>query len=177
MIFSQTKLKGAYIVELQKFEDERGFFARGWCQKEFEEAGLVPTIVQANISLNPYRGTLRGMHMQQAPCEETKFIRCTRGALFDVIIDLRPDSVTYKQWIGVELSQTNMSMLYVPKGFAHGFQTLEDETEAFYMVSEFYTPSAERGYRYNDPAFGIGWPLSVTTISDKDENWPDFIGK
>ena len=174
MIFNKTKLEGAYIVELQKHEDERGFFARGWCQEEFEQAGLIPKVVQANISYNPYKGTLRGMHMQNAPYEETKFIRCTRGALYDVIVDLRQDSLTFMQWIGVELTEKNYRMLYVPRGFAHGFQTLEADTEAFYMVSEFYTPSAEQGYRYNDPAFGIEWPLPVTTMSDKDKNWPDF---
>jgi len=176
MIFTETKLKGAYIIELQKIEDARGFFARGWCQNEFEAHGLVPRIVQANVSHNKKRGTLRGMHYQVAPYAETKLIRCTRGALYDVIVDLRPDSETYKQWIGVELTADNYKMLYVPEGFAHGFITLEDDTDAFYQVSQFYTPGAERGARYNDPSFNIEWPVEIQVISDKDKNWPDYVG-
>lgn len=174
MIFTETKLKGAYIVDLEKREDERGFFARGWCQNEFEAHGLAPRVVQANISYNKKRGTLRGMHYQIAPYEETKLVRCTRGALYDVIVDLRPTSPSYKQWFGVELTADNYKMLYVPEGFAHGFITLQDETEATYQVSQFYTPGSERGLRYNDPAFGIEWPAEVQVISEKDKSWPDY---
>ncbi|HXV42374.1 MAG TPA: dTDP-4-dehydrorhamnose 3,5-epimerase [Anaerolineae bacterium] len=175
MIFHETKLKDAYIIEIEKREDERGFFARGWCQHEFEAHGLVPRIVQANISYNKKRGTLRGMHYQIAPYAETKLVRCTRGALYDVIIDLRPASPTYKQWLGVELTAENYKMLYVPEGFAHGFITLEDITEATYQVSQFYTPGAEGGIRYDDPAFGIKWPVEVQVISAKDQSWPDYL--
>jgi dTDP-4-dehydrorhamnose 3,5-epimerase len=174
MIFTETKLPGAYLIDIKKLKDERGFFARGWCQKEFEDHGLVPHVLQANISYNIRKGTLRGMHYQVAPYAETKLIRCVRGALYDVIIDLRPDSPTYMQWLGVELSAESYKMLYVPEGFAHGFQTLVDNTEATYQVSQFYTPGAEGGLRYNDPAFGIEWPLEVQVISDKDKSWPDF---
>jgi len=174
VIFTEIKLKGAYIVDLEKREDERGFFARGWCQNEFEAHGLAPRVVQANISYNKKRGTLRGMHYQLAPYEETKLVRCTRGALYDVIVDLRPTSPSYKQWFGVELSAENYKMLYVPEGFAHGFITLQDETEATYQVSQFYTPGSERGLRYNDPAFGIEWPVEVRVISEKDKSWPDY---
>lgn len=175
MYFTETKLKDAFIVDLRKLEDERGFFARVFCQNEFKEHGMEPAVVQANLSYNKIKGTLRGLHFQKAPYEETKFVRCTRGALYDVIVDLRPDSETYLQWIGVELTGDNYQMLFVPGGFAHGFQTLEDDTEAFYMVSEFYTPGAEGGVRYNDPIFNIEWPLEVTTMSEKDQNWPDFV--
>lgn len=174
MVFSETALKGAFIIDIKKLEDERGFFARGWCEKEFQEHGLVFHIAQANISHNKKKGTLRGMHYQAAPYEETKLIRCTKGALYDVIIDLRPDSATYKQWIGVELTADNYRLLYVPENFAHGFMTLEDNTEAVYQVSEFYTPAAEQGIRWDDPAFGIKWPINVEVISDKDANWPRY---
>lgn len=174
MIFTETNLKDAYLIDIQKFEDQRGFFARGWCQNEFEAHGLVPRVVQANISYNHSKGTLRGMHYQQAPYAETKLIRCVRGALYDVIVDLRPESPTFKQWIGVELTAENYRMLYVPEGFAHGFQTLVDNTEAFYQVSQFYTPEAEGGLRYDDPAFGIEWPLTVEVISEKDKSWPNY---
>lgn len=174
MIFKETKFKGSFIIEIERFADQRGFFARGWCKREFESQGLVSHLVQANISSNKKRGTLRGMHYQIAPFEETKVVRCTRGSVYDVIIDLRPDSSRYKQWLGVELTADNRRMLYVPKGFAHGYQTLEDNTEVFYHVSEFYTPAAERGFRYNDQAFAINWPLEVQVISDKDRNWPDY---
>jgi dTDP-4-dehydrorhamnose 3,5-epimerase len=174
VIFTETKLKDSYILEIKKMEDARGFFGRSWCQKEFEEHGLVPCVVQANVSYNKKKGTLRGMHYQIAPYEETKLVRCTRGALYDVIIDLRPDSPTYKQWLGVELTADNYKMLYVPKGFAHGFITLEDNTEATYQVSQFYTPGAEGGIRYNDPLFGIEWPVEVTVISDKDKSWANY---
>jgi dTDP-4-dehydrorhamnose 3,5-epimerase len=174
VIFTETKLPGAYLIDIEKRADQRGFFARGWCQKEFEAHDLIPRVVQTNISLSKRKGTLRGMHYQVAPYAEAKLVRCTRGALYDVIIDLRPDSPTYMQWLGVELSAENYKMLYVPEGFAHGFQTLVDNTEVTYQVSQFYTPEAEGGVRYNDPAFGIEWPLEVQVISDKDQSWPDY---
>jgi dTDP-4-dehydrorhamnose 3,5-epimerase len=175
VIFKETKLKGAYVIEIEKRMDRRGFFARTWCRKEFEDRGLVADVVQANLSYNGRKGTLRGMHFQNDPCQETKLVRCTRGAVYDVIIDLRPDSPTYREWIGVELSAGNRTMLYVPKDFAHGYQTLADDTEVAYQVTEFHTPGAERGLRYDDPAFGIAWPLPIGAISDKDEKWPAFI--
>jgi len=174
VIFTETKLPGAYLIDIEKRGDQRGFFARGWCQKEFEAHDLIPRVVQTNISLSKRKGTLRGMHYQVAPYAEAKLVRCTRGALYDVIIDLRPDSPTHMQWLGVELSAENYKMLYVPEGFAHGFQTLVDNTEVTYQVSQFYTPEAEGGVRYNDPAFGIEWPLEVQVISDKDQSWPDY---
>jgi dTDP-4-dehydrorhamnose 3,5-epimerase len=174
MKFTPTDIQDVFIVELEKREDDRGFFARGFCQREFEEHGMIPQVVQANISYNKYKGTLRGMHYQVSPCEETKFLRCTKGSVYDVIIDMRPESKTYKKWIGVELTDQNYKMLYVPRNFAHGFQTLEDETEVMYLVSEFYAPQTERGVRYNDPSFNIQWPLAVAQISDKDAGWPDF---
>ncbi len=177
MIFTETGLSGAYIIDLEPIEDTRGFFARAWCERELSEHGLQTRTAQCDISFNKRKGTLRGMHFQRPPHEEIKLIRCIRGALYDVIVDLRPDSLTYKQWVGVELSAENRRALYVPRRFAHGFQTLEDDTETFYMVSEFYTPSAEGGVRWNDPAFGIDWPLGPPTeISDKDASWRDFAG-
>lgn len=174
MRFTEVHLKGAYIVELEKLSDERGFFARSWCQNEFERHGLKPIVVQANVSFNKKKGTLRGMHYQISPYEETKLVRCTRGAIYDVIIDLRPDSHTYKQWAGVELTADNYKMLYVPENFAHGFQTLQDNTEVTYQVSQFYAPGSEKGIRWEDRAFGIEWPLEVQVISDKDKSWPDY---
>jgi dTDP-4-dehydrorhamnose 3,5-epimerase len=176
MKFQTTDINDVFIVELDKREDERGFFARGFCQREFEEHGLIPQVVQANISYNKYKGTLRGMHYQAAPFEETKFIRCTKGSIYDAIIDMRPDSPTYLKWVGVELTDKNYKMLYVPRNFAHGFQTLEDDTEVMYLVSEFYAPQSERGVRYNDPAFNVMWPLEVSQISAKDAVWPDYLG-
>ena len=173
MIFEETKLAGAFIIKLEKLEDERGFFARAWCQKEFDDAGINSRVVQANLSYNEKKGTLRGMHYQVSPYQEAKLVRCFRGAIYDVIVDLRSDSPTYKDWIGVELSAQNRQVLFVPEGFAHGFQTLESQTEVFYQVSEFYTPGAEKGARYNDPAFGIDWPLPVSVISEKDAGWAD----
>lgn len=174
MKFLETKLKDAWIIDIDEISDERGFFARTWCQKEFEAHGLTPRLAQANLSHNNKKGTLRGLHYQVAPHEETKLVRCTRGALYDVIVDLRPQSPSHLQWIGVELTAANHRILYVPEGFAHGLLTLEDDTEAIYQISEFYTPGAERGARYDDPAFGIDWPLAVSVISDKDANWPDY---
>jgi len=175
VIFAETKLKGAFVIEIEKLEDERGFFARAWCQKEFEAHGLISQLVQANISYNKMRGTVRGMHYQKAPYAETKLVRCTRGAIYDVAIDLRQGSPTYKQWIGVELTAGNYRMLYVPEGFAHGYQTLEDDTEVFYQVSQFYSPEHERGVRYDDRAFRIEWPIDVQVVSDKDKSWPDYL--
>lgn len=176
MIFIETKLKEAYIIQLERIEDERGFFARAWCKREFDQHGLMAQLVQCNVSYNKKRGTLRGMHYQVAPHEETKMVRCTMGSIYDVIIDLRPDSPTLKKWIGVELSAENRQMLFVPKGFAHGYQTLENHTEVFYQVSEFYCPEAERGVRWNDPIFGIEWPIvDSPEISEKDKSWPDYV--
>lgn len=174
MIFTETNLSGSYLIELKELADDRGFFARSWCQKEFEQHGLVSRVVQANLSFNRKKGTMRGMHYQVAPYEETKLVRCTRGAIYDVIVDLRSGSPTYRQWIGAELTADNRRMLFVPEGFAHGFQTLIDEAEVTYQVSQFYTPGAERGARYDDPTFGIEWPLPVKVISEKDRNWPDY---
>lgn len=174
MIFTETKLKGAYIIEIEKLKDDRGFFARSWCQEEFEGQGLTSSVVQANVSFNNLKGTLRGMHYQISPYEETKLVRCTRGAIYDVIIDLRSDSSTYKKWFGLELSADNYKMLFVPEKFGHGFQALADNTEVSYQVSQFYTPGAEKGIRWDDPAFGIEWPFPVTVISQKDRNWPSF---
>lgn len=174
MIFTETKLKGAYIIEIEKLKDDRGFFARSWCQKEFERQGLTSSVVQANVSFNKLKGTLRGMHYQLAPYEETKLVRCTKGAIYDVIIDLRTGSPTYAQWIGVKLTAENYRMLYVPEDFAHGFQTLDDGSEVTYQVSQFYTPGSEKGIRWDDPAFDIDWPFQVTVISEKDKNWPFF---
>ena len=174
MIFKETKLKGAYIIEIEPVEDERGFFARSFCVKEFKEYGLNPNIAQCNISYNEKKGTLRGMHYQVAPHEEVKLVRCTMGAIYDVIIDLRPDSSTFKQWIAVELTQENRRLLYVPEGFAHGFQTLEDRTEVLYQISEFHHPEWARGVRWNDPTFGIFWPVNVEIISVGDQQYPDF---
>ncbi len=176
MIFKETKLSRAYIIEIERLEDSRGFFARAWCEKEFEAHGLNSRLVQANVSYNKRKGTLRGMHYQVEPDEEAKLVRCTRGAIYDAIIDLRRESPTHRQWIGVELTGENHKMLYVPEGFAHGFTTLRDDTEATYQVSQFYAPGSERGVRFNDPAFGIEWPLDVQVISDKDANWPDYEG-
>jgi dTDP-4-dehydrorhamnose 3,5-epimerase len=174
MIFQETKLGGAYLIDLNQMTDQRGFFARSWCEREFKEHGLGHPVVQANISFNRKKGTMRGLHYQVAPYRETKLVRCTRGAIFDVIVDLRPESPTYCEWIGAELTEDNRRMLFVPEGFAHGYETLEDGTEVMYQVSEFYTPGAERGARYNDPAFRVEWPLKVDVISEKDAAWPDF---
>jgi dTDP-4-dehydrorhamnose 3,5-epimerase len=176
MKFHETKLRGAFIIDIQEFGDERGFFARAWCKREMQEHGLSVALAQANVSLSTKKGTMRGMHYQINPHEESKLVRCTRGSLYDVIVDLREDSPTFKDWIGVELTADNHRMLFVPEGFAHGFVTLEDDTEAYYMVTEFYTPGAEQGLRYNDPALGIEWPVTISVISDKDASWPDFEG-
>lgn len=177
MLFQPTKLAGAYLVTLQKFEDERGFFARSWCVQEFEAHDLDTNLVQCNISYNKRRGTLRGMHYQAPPFAETKLVRCTNGAIYDVIIDLRPESPTFLQWTGVTLSATNHFMLYIPKGFAHGFQTLEDHTEVCYQMSDFYAPAYARGLRWDEPRIKIKWPLPVTVISAKDQQYPAFMAE
>lgn len=175
MIFRETDLKGAYIVDLETNIDERGYFARAWCKKEFSQLGLETNIVQCNLSYNNIKGTLRGMHYQSEPYGETKFVRCVKGALYDVIIDVRKDSKTYGKWIGVELSEKNGRGLYIPVGFAHGFQTLEDNTLMIYQVSEFYTPGYEKGIRWDDPFFNIKWPETEhRIISEKDRNWKNF---
>ena len=175
MIFIETKLKGAFVIELERLEDERGFFARTFCHQEFEDYGLNPRVVQCNISFNKKNGTLRGMHYQIAPHEEAKLVMCTRGAIYDVIIDLRRDSQTYCQWVAVELHAKNHKMLYVPECFAHGFQTLEDNTVVFYEMSEFYHAKFARGVRWDDPAFGIEWPISERIISVTDEQYRRFV--
>lgn len=175
MIFSETKLKGAYIIEIEKREDNRGFFARTWCQREFVLHNLNPCVVQSNTSFNIRKGTLRGLHYQAAPHAETKLIRCVKGSIYDVIVDLRPDSPAYTQYISAELTAENYRMLYVPAYFAHGFMTLKDNTEVVYQVSEFYSPESERGIRWNDPSFQIKWPSAVKVISDKDASWSDYI--
>jgi dTDP-4-dehydrorhamnose 3,5-epimerase len=174
MIFTETKLKGACIIEIESREDERGFFARSWCEDEFKKHGLNPRLVQCNISFNKKRGTLRGMHYQVAPFAEAKVVRCTMGSIYDVIIDLRPDSPTFKQWVSVELTAENRRALYVPEDFAHGFQALSDNTEVFYQMSEFYHPECARGIRWNDPAFGIEWFSVPCIISRQDNEYADF---
>jgi dTDP-4-dehydrorhamnose 3,5-epimerase len=171
MIFTETKLKGAYIIDIDRREDDRGFFARAFCQKEFEAHGLNPMIAQANVALNHQKGTVRGMHFQYPPAAETKLVRCTRGAILDIIVDLRPESPTYLQHIAIELNEGNHRALYVPERFAHGYQVLQDHTETSYQVGEFYTPSAEDGLLYNDPCLGLEWPLPVTVISEKDQRF------
>ena len=176
MIFKKTGLEGAFIIEPERIEDTRGFFARAWCKNEFDTHGLNSRLVQCNIAFNKTQGTLRGMHYQATPHEEIKLVRCTKGVIYDAIVDLRPGSPTYLKWIGVELTEQNHKMLYVPEGFAHGYQTLTDNTEVFYHVSQFYSPESERGVRWDDPAFGIKWPeTNNVVISEKDKNWPDYL--
>lgn len=175
IIFKETKLKGAFVIEPEKFEDLRGFFARSFSRKEFLDHELRAEFVEANISFNLRQHTVRGMHFQAAPDAQAKLVRCTRGAIFDAMIDLRPGSPTYKQWFAQELTAENRLMLYIPEGFAHGFQTLEDETEVFYQLSRSYAPASERGVRWNDPAFGIAWPVTEDVImNERDRNYPDF---
>jgi len=174
MIFTATPTPGAFLIDLEKRGDERGFFARAFCEKEFAAGGLVTRFVQVNNSQSAQKGTLRGMHYQLAPMAETKMVRCIRGALYDVILDLRPGSPTFGQIFGAELTAENGRMMYVPKGFAHGFITLVDDTEAFYFVDEFYGPAYERGIRWNDPRFNIAWPLQPTVLSEKDAHQRDF---
>lgn len=174
MKFTETKLKGAFVIDLEKRVDERGFFARTWCAKEFANVGLKTGLVQQNMSSTFKKGSLRGMHFQKAPHQETKVVRVTSGKIYDVIIDLRPESKTYKQWFGIELSQDNYKMLYVPENFAHGFVTLTDDCEVSYLVTAFYAPVADTGVRFNDPAFSIAWPTPVVHVSTKDLNFPDY---
>lgn len=175
MKFIETVLKGAFVIEPELIEDERGFFARTFCRREFEEHGLNPNLVQCSISFNHQRGTLRGMHYQVAPHAECKLVRCTRGAVYDMIVDLRRASSSYGRWFAVELSAENRLMLYVPEGVAHGFQTLSDESEVFYQISEFYHPECARGVRWDDPAFAIRWPLAPSVISGRDRRYSDFV--
>ena len=176
MRFMELSLGGAFLIEPARQEDERGFFARTWCREEFAAHGIACAWVQCNVSFNRRRGTLRGLHYQAAPWEEAKLVRCTMGALYDVVLDLRPTSPTFKKHIGVELSASNRLMIYVPNGCAHGFQTLEDETEIFYQISEFYRPEHTAGVRWDDPAFGISWPHADPIMSERDRRYPDFTG-
>jgi len=171
MIFNETKLSGAFVIEIKRLEDERGFFARAFCQNEFEEHGLKPVIAQANLAFNHRKGTLRGMHFQYPPAAETKLVRCTRGAILDIIVDLRPESPTYLEHISVELSEENHAALYVPERFAHGYQVLRDNTETSYQVGEFYTPAAEGGLMDDYPPLGLDWPLPVAVVSKKDQEF------
>ncbi len=175
MIFTETPLKGSFIIDLVLKEDERGFFARSWCRNEFAARGLNTRLVQCNVSFNKKKGTLRGMHYQAAPHEEAKVVRCTMGSIYDVIVDLRPESPTYMRHTAVILSAANRRALYIPERFAHGFQTLEDNTEVFYLMSEFYAPECARGFRWDDPAFGIAWPEDARVISRKDRAYPNFM--
>lgn len=176
MKFQATTLKDAVLIDLERRGDERGFFARTFCVDEFAAQGLPTEFVQQNMSFSAAKGTLRGMHFQSAPHGEDKLIRCVRGGIVDIIVDLRPDSPSYKRWEAFELNEENKRMLLVPKGFAHGFQSVTDNVEVSYMASAKYAPAAERGVRWNDPAFGIKWPLEPTEVSEKDRNWPDFEG-
>jgi dTDP-4-dehydrorhamnose 3,5-epimerase len=174
MIFSESPLAGAYLIDLEKRGDDRGFFARAFCKREFEALGLATDFAQVNNSLSAQKGTLRGMHYQLPPKAETKLVRCIRGSLHDVILDLREGSPTFGKSFGAELSAENRRMMYVPKGFAHGFITLTDDTEAFYFADEFYAPELERGIRWNDPSFDLSWPIAPVVISDKDANQRSF---
>lgn len=174
MRFVPTELAGAFIVDPEPYIDFRGAFARTWCAREFEEHGLSPRIAQTSMSFNPQRGTLRGMHFQAAPFGEVKLVRCTRGAIYDVIVDLRPESPTFTQHFAARLTEDNRRALYVPEGFAHGFQTLEDHSEVLYQISEFYVPNASRGVRWNDPAFDIDWPIAAPIMNERDRLYPDF---
>lgn len=175
MIFREIGIPGAYVIEPERKSDSRGFFARTYCRNELEDRGLDPTIVQCNVSVNSWAGTVRGMHWQAEPHEEIKLVRCTAGAIYDVVLDLRPDSPTYRQHRGVELTRENRHALYVPAGLAHGFQALEDDSEVFYQMSNFYYPESARGVRWNDPAFDITWPRPVTVISERDAGYPDYV--
>jgi len=174
VIFTETKLKGTFVIEIEKIEDERGFFGRTWDQKVFQEHDLNSNLVQCNVSFNKKKGTLRGMHFQTAPYEEAKLVRCTKGKIFEVMIDLRKKSTTYKQWLGIEMGSEDYKMLYVPEGFALGFQTLQDNTEVFYQISQFYTPQHVHGLRWDDPTFNITWPLKPTIISKRDQSFQPF---
>ena len=177
MLFTKTDLEGAWLVEAAPARDDRGWFARTFCEEEFAAHGLETRFVQHSTSQNVHRGTLRGMHFQTAPHAEVKLVRCLKGTILDVIIDLNPGSPTYRRWQGFKLSAANMRQLYIPRGFAHGFQTLEDDCEIGYLISDFYAPAASTGVRWNDPAFGIEWPLPVTVMSEKDKAWPDYASR
>jgi dTDP-4-dehydrorhamnose 3,5-epimerase len=174
MLFTETRLKGAFIVDIELHGDERGFFARSWCENEFKEHGLNPRVVQCNISFNKKRGTLRGMHYQVSPFAEAKLVRCTKGAICDVIIDLRAESPTFMQWFKVELTEENRRSIFIPTGLAHGFQTMQDNSEVFYQMTEFFHPECARGVRWNDPLFGVNWPIETKIISQRDQEYPDF---
>jgi dTDP-4-dehydrorhamnose 3,5-epimerase len=174
MIFTKTNLEGAWIIDINKLEDERGFFARTFCQREFHVHGLNPCVAQCNVSYNKKKGTFRGIHLQVNPHQEAKLVQCIAGAIYDVIVDLRPESSTYKQHLGLTLSALDYRMLYIPEGLAHGFLTLEDDTNVFYQMSEFYAPESARGFRWNDPAFEIALPANVNVISERDANYSDF---
>ena len=176
MLFAETRLAGAFVIDLERREDDRGFFARTFCQNEFAEHGLEPVIAQSNVAYNRFKGTLRGMHFQFPPAAETKLVRCTRGSIVDIIVDLRPESPTYLGHVSVELTADNHRALYVPERFAHGYQVLEDDTETTYQVGEFYTPAAEGGLRFDDPHLNLEWPLPVREISDKDRTWALLAG-
>jgi dTDP-4-dehydrorhamnose 3,5-epimerase len=175
LIFRETKLPGAFVIELELHADQRGFFARTYCRKEFESHGLKPQVLQCNVSFNRQKGTLRGMHFQAAPFGEAKLVRCTSGSIYDVIIDLRSSSPTFKQYFDVVLSAENRKMLYIPEEFAHGFQTLEDNTEVFYQMSQVFSTPHARGVRWDDPAFGVEWPQGERIIIERDRNYPDFL--
>ena len=174
MIFVETPIPGAYVIEIEKHRDERGFFARSWCAREFADKGLDHQLVQCNVSFNTLKGTLRGLHYQLPPHAEVKLVRCTKGSLFDVIVDLRKDSPTFLKWFAIELTAANHRMLYIPKLFAHGFQTLDDDTEIFYQMTEFYEPAASKGLRWNDPRLGINWPDADRAMSQKDQAYPNL---
>jgi dTDP-4-dehydrorhamnose 3,5-epimerase len=174
MKFHATKIDGAFEICVEPIRDERGFFARAWCRNEFEEHGLEPVLMQCSISYNERKGTLRGMHYQAAPFAESKLVRCTQGGIYDVVLDLRPHSTSFKKWIAVTLTAENRNMVYVPKGCAHGFFTLQDQSEVFYQISEVFSSESARGVRWNDPAFEIAWPEKVEVISERDRNYPDF---
>jgi dTDP-4-dehydrorhamnose 3,5-epimerase len=175
MIFNPTTIPDVMIVELEKCEDARGYFARAWCEREFTEHGL-PRFVQTNMSMSRQKGAIRGLHYQLAPHGEAKYIRCIRGAIFDVVVDIRPDSPTFKQWFGIELTAENRKAVFVPEGLPHAYQALADDAEVIYSSSCAYTPGAERGVRWNDPAFKIDWPIKQAIVSEKDSNWPNYEG-
>ena len=174
MIFHETKIPGVFEIHIEPLEDERGFFARTWCREEFKRHGLNPELAQCSLSFNKRKGTLRGLHYQAPPHQEAKLVRCTRGAIFDVAVDLRPDSPAFKTWVASKLTAADRNMLYVPDGCAHGFLTLENDTEVFYQISEFYRPESARGVRWDDPAFRIDWPAGIDIISERDRSYPDF---
>ena len=177
MVFQETTLPGAYVIEPKRINDHRGFFARIWCKNELQQQGLKAELVQSNVGFSYHKGTLRGLHFQKSPHAEVKIVRCTKGAVYDVIVDLRPESSSYKSWFGVELSEENCRMIYVPEGFAQGYVTLADNTEIYYHTSEFYNPGSAFGVRYNDPEFGIMWPIDIAVISQQDKEWPDYSSR